>query len=157
MNSLSYQSTDGVIAGVTPNMNKWVKTGYNGGNRPTNPDITNTFTNATSSSVAEVVLKNLFNSATDATGNAKHITATDTNMTFLHNGVTWTYTNDGSIIKLTGKVNMYRLTKDADNEYLVYFNQLLSSTQGSSKSYYIPGSSINVTLTVATATSSTTK
>lgn len=101
-----------------------------------------------------MVLKNLYRSTSEETASAIHFKPTDTQITFYHNGAKWIYTNDGSTIKLTGTVNMYKLTSNG-KKYLTYFNQLIDSPAGSSTSYYIPGSTINVTLTVATA--STTK
>ena len=154
INSLSYvaSATSEDTAKASPaNMSAW--TTAVGASKPMNTDEAPTFTEN-----SKVVFSNSYTSASDTAAATITINAADTTATFIHNGITWTYTNNGSSITLTGKANMYKAA-NSSNSYLAFFNQTTYSTTGSTTTtYYVPSStSVNVTLTIATASSSATK
>lgn len=158
INSLSYQksATSEVEAQNTKyNMSTWAVDASESSSSVINSDASPTWTaaNEATSTEASVALSNSYTSSSSST-NSVTISATSAKATIIHNGITWTYTNDGSTIKLTGQANMYKATNSSSSSYLVFFNQTTYSvTSGST--YYVPSKTpVTVTLTIATASSS---
>lgn len=161
INSLSYQTyTTGESSNVSTlkaNMSSWAAESDDASGNAINNDAIATFDS--NSDTKKVTLTNSFTptSSIDSTTPSTSfvINATDTTAKFIHNGIIWTYTNDGSTIKLTGQANMYKAT-NSSSSYLVFFNQTTySKTDGSNTTYYVPSSTpVTVTLTIATTSNS---
>lgn len=67
-----------------------------------------------------VTLSNSYKTNDDISSSTISISSSDKELSFYHNGIEWTYTNNGQEITLKGKVNSYKVV-DGSNSYIVYF------------------------------------
>lgn len=154
MNSLSYQtpansSDTATTSNVAKNLSTWTKDTTQTVTSKISDDITIQQKDIVGSSSKYISFENVFPSPSHSEFSVVNIIPTTKVTMLIHNGITWTYTNDGSSITLTGQANMYKATNDS-NSYLCFFNQNTYQDETNDTTYYVPGDPITVTLTVAT-------